>query len=183
MDILSKLHKNMNNSIQHFQDELLKIRAGRASATMLNGIFVNYYNSSVTIENVANITTPDARTIILQPWEKNMISTIEKAILSSNIGLTPQNDGNSIKLYLPPLTEERRKELSKKVLSEGENIKIVLRNHRREAIEAFRKITKDQSLSKDALKGKENTVQEITDKYISNIDLLCKEKEAEIMKV
>ena len=131
------VNKLMQKSVSHFETVISKIRAGKATTGILSDIYVNSYNTNVPLEQVANVSTPDARTISIQPWERNMIGAIEKAILASNIGLTPQNDGNYIKLFLPPLTEERRKELVKKVFAEGEEAKIAIRNHRRDCIEVY----------------------------------------------
>ena len=180
--IIADTQSNMKKAIAHLESELTKIRAGKATATMLDGIMVDYYGSPTPINQVANITTPDARTISLQPWEKTMMAPIEKAILASNIGLTPQNDGTLIRLFLPPMTEERRKELVKRTLAEGETAKIAVRNIRREGIEQIKKLQKD-GLSEDSAKGGEDQVQASTDKHIVLIDQVCKDKEKEIMTV
>ena len=180
--IIADTQSNMKKAITHLESELTKIRAGKATATMLDGIMVDYYGSPTPINQVANITTPDARTISLQPWEKTMMASIEKAILASNIGLTPQNDGTLIRLFLPPMTEERRKELVKRTLAEGETAKIAVRNIRREGIEQIKKLQKD-GLSEDIAKGGEDQVQASTDKHIALVDQVCKDKEKEIMTV
>jgi ribosome recycling factor len=180
--IIADTQSNMKKAIAHLESELTKIRAGKATATMLDGIMVDYYGSPTPINQVANITTPEARTISLQPWEKTMMAPIEKAILASNIGLTPQNDGTLIRLFLPPMTEERRKELVKRTLAEGETAKIAVRNIRREGIEQIKKLQKD-GLSEDIAKGGEDQVQASTDKHIVLIDQVCKDKEKEIMTV
>ncbi len=180
--IIADTQSNMKKAIAHLESELTKIRAGKATATMLDGIMVDYYGSPTPINQVANITTPDARTISLQPWEKTMMAPIEKAILASNIGLTPQNDGTLIRLFLPPMTEERRKELVKRTLAEGETAKIAVRNIRREGIEQIKKLQKD-GLSEDIAKGGEDQVQASTDKHIVLVDQVCKDKEKEIMTV
>ena len=180
--IIADTQSNMKKAITHLESELTKIRAGKATATMLDGIMVDYYGSPTPINQVANITTPDARTISLQPWEKTMMAPIEKAILASNIGLTPQNDGTLIRLFLPPMTEERRKELVKRTLAEGETAKIAVRNIRREGIEQIKKLQKD-GLSEDISKGGEDQVQASTDKHIALVDQVCKDKEKEIMTV
>jgi len=143
---------------------------------------VDYYGNPTPANQVANITVTDARTLSIQPWEKNMIEPIEKAILMANIGVTPQNDGQVIRLFLPPLTEERRKELVKKVNAEGETAKISVRNNRRDAIEQIKKLQKD-GLSEDGAKGAESRIQGITDKHIETIDEICQLKEKEIMTV
>jgi ribosome recycling factor len=172
----------MQRAIAHLEVEISKIRAGKATPQILDGIFVDYYGNSTPINQVANITTPDARTISLQPWERNMLGPIEKAIIASNIGLNPQNDGNYIRLFLPPLTEERRKELVKRVYGEGEQAKIAVRNLRRDSIEQVKKLQKD-GLSEDIAKDAETRIQGITDKNIVVVDQHCKEKEKDIMTV
>ena len=172
----------MKKSIAHLEAELSRIRAGKANPQILDGIYVDYYGASTALSQVANITTPDARTLSIQPWEKNMLQPIEKAIIASNIGLNPQNDGNIIRLYLPPLTEERRKELVKKVNAEGEQAKVAVRSIRRESIEQIKKEQKD-GLSEDIAKDAEARVQDITDKHIALVDQHCKDKDKEIMTI
>ncbi len=180
--IISDLTASMQRAIAHLEVEISKIRAGKATPQILDGIFVDYYGNATPINQVANITTPDARTISLQPWERNMLGPIEKAIIASNIGLNPQNDGNYIRLFLPPLTEERRKELVKRVYGEGEQAKIAVRNLRRDSIEQVKKLQKD-GLSEDIAKDAETRIQGITDKNILVVDQHCKEKEKDIMTV
>ncbi len=180
--ILNGANEQMEKGFNHLDNELSKIRAGKAAPQMLDGIMVDYYGSPTPLSQVANVSTPDARTLNIQPWEKSLIQPIERAILMANIGLTPQNDGILIRLYLPPLTEERRKELVKKVNAEGESAKIVVRNVRRDAIEGIKKQQKD-GLSEDVAKGTEGEVQNLTDKYIAKIDARCKDKEKEIMTI
>lgn len=181
-NITSNASQLMKKAISHLEFELGKIRAGKASAQILDGINVDYYGNPTPLNQVANITTPDARTIALQPWEKNMLSAIEKAIIASNIGLNPQSDGDFIRLFLPPLTEERRKELVKRVNGEGENAKVSIRNIRRDAIEQVKKEQKD-GLSEDAAKDAEGRIQGLTDKHIALVDDHCKKKDAEIMTI
>jgi ribosome recycling factor len=181
-NIISELSAQMKKAIAHLEAELSKIRAGKATVQIVDGIFVDYYGNPTPINQVANITIPDARTISLQPWERNMIAPIERAIIASNIGLNPQNDGNYIRLFLPPLTEERRKEFVKRANGEGEQAKIALRNIRRDAIEQVKKLQKD-GLSEDIAKEGENRIQGITDKHIALVDQLCKDKEKDIMTV
>src|SRR6187549_359416 len=163
--IIDDADSSMEKAISHLEAELTKIRAGKANPTMVDGIFVEYYGSPTPIGQVANVVILDARTIGIQPWEKNMLQAIERSILQANIGITPQNDGNQIRLFLPPLTEERRKELFKKASGEGEQSKVAIRNIRREAIEQVKKLQKD-GLSEDESKDGEDSVQSITDKYI-----------------
>ena len=181
-DRIKLAEDQMKNGIRHLEVELTRIRAGKANPLILDGIMVEYYGSPSPLNQVANITVPDARTIALQPWEKSMMGPIEKAIMAANIGLNPQNDGSLIKLYLPPLTEERRKELVKKVNLEGENAKIVIRNVRRDSMEKVKKEQKE-GLSEDAAKDLESRIQALTDKQIQIVDQLCKEKEKEIMTI
>lgn len=173
---------HMKKAIGHLEVELQKIRAGRANPQMIDGIVVDYYGTPTPINQVANVQATDARTISIQPWEKNMLAVIDKAIMAANIGVTPQNDGAVLRLFLPPLTEERRKELVKKVNAEGEHSKIAIRNIRRDAIEHIKKLQKD-GLSEDAAKDSEKDVQAITDKYVSQIEKHLESKDKEIMTV
>jgi ribosome recycling factor len=181
-NIISDVAANMKRAISHLEVELSKIRAGKATTQIVDGIFVDYYGNPTPLNQVANITIPDARTISLQPWERNMIGAIEKAIIASNIGLNPQNDGNYIRLYLPPLTEERRRELVKRVYAEGEQAKIAIRSIRRDSIEQVKKLQKD-GLSEDIAKGGEGRIQDTTDKYIALVDTHCKDKEKDVMTI
>jgi ribosome recycling factor len=172
----------MKKAISFLEAELIKIRAGKANPNMLDGIVADYYGSPTPIAQIANISVLDARTISVQPWEKNMLQPIERAIIASNIGINPQNDGNYIRLFLPPLTEERRKELVKRCNGEGENGKVSIRNIRRDAIEQIKKLQKD-GLSEDAAKDAEAEMQELTNRYISLIEKHLEAKEKEIMVV
>ncbi len=180
--IFKTAEQQMEKAISHLDAELLKIRAGKASPQMLDGIMVEYYGAPTPLSQVANVTTPDARTISIQPWEKSLISAIERGILMANIGLTPSNDGQNIRLFLPPLTEERRKEMVKRVSGEGEQAKVVVRSARRDALESIKKLQKD-GLSEDVAKGAEGNIQAATDKYILKVDEHCKDKEKEIMTI
>ena len=174
---------SMNKAITHLEAELGKIRAGKANPQMLEGIFVDYYGASTAIGQVSNISTLDARTLSIQPWEKNMLQPIERAIMASNIGLTPQNDGILIRIYLPPMTEERRKELVKRCNGEGEHGKVSIRNIRREAIEQIKKLQKDGEASEDAAKDAEAEIQELTNRFISLVEKHLESKEKEIMSI
>lgn len=174
--------EGMKRAISHLEAELIKIRAGKANPQMLDGIVVDYYGSPTPIGQVGNISVMDARTLSIQPWEKNMLQPIERAIIAANIGITPQNDGALIRLYLPPLTEERRKELVKKCLAEGEHSKVAIRNIRRDAIEGIKKLQKN-GLSEDVAKDAEADVQTLTDKFINTVDKHLTQKEKEIMAV
>lgn len=180
--IIDDMSAQMKKAIAHLEAEISKIRAGKATPQILDGIYVEYYGNPTPLNQVANVTIPDARTISIQPWERNMLQPIEKAIIASNIGLNPQNDGNYIRLFLPPLTEERRKELTKRVYNEGEHGKVALRNIRRDSIEQVKKLQKD-GLSEDIAKDAEGRIQGITDKYIAQVDQHCKDKEKDIMTI
>ena len=180
--ILADTESAMKKAINHLEAELIKIRAGKANPNMLDGIMVDYYGNPTAINQVANISALDARTITVQPWEKNMLQHIERAIIAANIGINPQNDGNVIRLFLPPLTEERRKELVKRCNHEGENGRISIRNIRRDGIEHIKKLQKE-GLSEDACKDAEKDAQDITDKFIALVEKHLEAKEKEIMIV
>jgi len=180
--ILSDTESSMNKALNHLETELSKIRAGKANPSMLDGIMVDYYGNPTPVNQVANVTVLDARTISVQPWEKNMLQAIERGITMANIGINPQNDGTIIRLFLPPLTEERRKELVKRCNTEGEHAKVAVRNIRRDSIEGIKKLQKD-GLSEDVCKDAEKDVQDITDKYISLVEKHLTAKEKEIMAV
>lgn len=180
--ILEEGKESMTKAINHLEAELVKIRAGKANPAMLDGIVVDYYGNPTPINQVGNISAMDARTISIQPWEKNMLQPIERAIIAANIGINPQNDGNIIRLFLPPLTEERRKEMVKRSNGEGEQAKVAVRSIRREAIEQIKKLQKD-GLSEDQAKDSETEIQEMTDRYISLVEKHLAAKEKEIMSV
>lgn len=181
-NILKDTEASMVKALNHLEAELVKIRAGKANPSMLDGIKAEYYGNPTDINQVANISVLDARTISVQPWEKNMLQAIERAITMANIGINPQNDGNIIRLFLPPLTEERRKELVKKCNAEGEHAKVSVRNIRRDGIEGIKKLQKD-GLSEDLCKDAEKEAQDLTDKFIALIDRHLEAKEKEIMAV
>lgn len=181
-NIIDEAVSHMKKAIGHLEAELSKIRAGKATPAIVDGIHVEYYGNPTPLNQVANVTVADARTLAIQPWEKQMLGPIEKAIIASNIGLNPQNDGNMIRLFLPPLTEERRKELVKRVNGEGEHAKVAIRNIRRDAIENVKKLQKD-GLSEDAAKDAEGNIQGITDKHIELVDQHCRDKDKEIMTI
>lgn len=180
--IMAEATDRMQRAVDHLVEELLNIRAGKASVNVLNGVFVDYYGSQTPVSGVASVTVPDAKTVLIQPWDKNMIRLIEKAIIDSNIGLTPSNNGEHIRLSIPPLTEERRKEIVKKVKAEGETARISLRNARRDAVEAFKKAQKD-GMSEDEQKDGEAQVQKLLEKYTKLLDLELDKKEKEVMTV
>lgn len=180
--IISDAKAAMQKGLNHLEAELVKIRAGKANPSMLDGIMADYYGNPTALNQVANISVLDARTITVQPWEKNMLQVIERAIIAANIGINPQNDGITIRLFLPPLTEERRKELVKKCNGEGEHAKVAIRNIRRDSIEDIKKLQKD-GLSEDISKDAEKETQDLTDKYILLIEKHLEAKEKEIMAV
>jgi len=173
----------MDQSIAAFTNTLTKIRTGRANPALLDTVQVDYYGSLMPINQVANVSLLDARTISVQPWEKSMAAKIEKAIRDSDLGLNPSAMGELIRVPLPPMTEERRKELTKVVRSEGENAKVAIRNLRRDANESVKKLVKDKEASEDDQKRAEADIQKVTDKHIADIDKLIAGKEQEIMAV
>ena len=174
--------EQMTKAVAHTESELTKIRAGKAMPSMLDGIHVDYYGAATPLAQVSNINTPDARTLVVQPWEKTMLAAIEKAILDANIGLTPQNDGNIIRLNIPPLTEERRRDLVRKVKEEAEKGRVAVRNIRKDANDTIKKL-KAEDVSEDEIKAGEGEVQKLTDTYIAKVDQLAEAKEKDIMTV
>ncbi|HVV02895.1 MAG TPA: ribosome recycling factor [Puia sp.] len=180
--ILEDAQESMQKALNHLETELIKIRAGKASPQMLDGLTVDYYGSPTPLNQVGNVSVMDARTLTIQPWEKNMLQPIERAIINANLGVTPQNDGNIIRLFMPPLTEERRKEFVKRSNGEGEQSKVAVRSIRRDAIEHIKKLQKD-GLSEDEAKDAEKRMQDLTDKYIALVDKHLVTKEKEIMSV
>lgn len=181
-EIYESANNSMQKSISHLGSELQKIRAGKASPEILKGIVVDYYGNPTPIDQVGSINVLDVRTLTIQPWEKNMLQPIERAIIAANIGINPQNDGEIIRLFLPPLTEERRRELVKRSMAEGENAKISIRSIRRDAIEQIKKQQKE-GLSEDAARAYEARIQELTDKFTATVDKYLETKEKEIMVV
>lgn len=181
-DCVGQAKSQMVKAISHLEAELLKLRAGRANPSMLEGIHVDYYGNSTPLSQVANVGTPDSKTLTIQPWEKSLIDPIEKAILEANLGFTPQNDGALIRINIPPLTEERRMDLVKKARGEAENAKVSLRNLRREANEKIKSLQKN-GLSEDLAKDGENEVQQLTDNFSKKVEAHLVEKEKEIMTV
>jgi len=180
--LLKMAEDGMKKAISHLESELVKIRAGKANPQMLDGITVDYYGTPTPLNQIGNISIADARTITIQPWEKNMLQPMERAIIASNIGINPQNDGVIIRLFLPPLTEERRRELVKRCLGEGESAKVAVRSIRRDVIESIKKLQKS-GLSEDEGKDAEAGVQELTNKQIAVIDKLLAQKEKDIMAI
>ena len=179
---LDEAKSSMDKALTHTDLEFSKIRAGKATVGMLDGIMVDYYGAATALSQVANVNTPDARTIVVQPWEKSMINPIEKAIMEANIGLNPQNDGILIRLNVPPLTEERRRDLVKKVKEEAERGRITVRNIRKATNESIKKL-KNDGASEDEIKVGEVEVQKLTDTYILKVDQLAELKEKDVMTV
>src|SRR6202789_1468153 len=178
--ILEETRDNMKKALDHLETELIKIRAGKANPQMLEGLTVDYYGSPTVLNQVANVSVMDARTLTIQPWEKNMLQPIERAIINANLGVTPQNDGNIIRLFMPPLTEERRREFVKRAGGEGEQSRVAIRNMRRDAIEEIKKLQKD-GLSEDEAKDAEKKIQDTTDKHISLVEKHLPSKEKKII--
>jgi len=181
-DYLTPAEEKMELAVSYLDEALAHIRAGKANPKIIDGIKVEYYGSVVPISNVANVSVPDARTIAITPWEKTMFKEIEKAIINSELGITPENNGEVIRLCIPPLTEERRKQLVKQSKAEAETAKVSVRNARRDAIEGLKKAVK-QGMSEDISKDAEGTAQKLHDKYMKKIDELFAAKEKEILTV
>lgn len=180
--IIDGTKEAMSNSVAHLEKSFLNIRAGKATPQMLGGVFVDYYGSQTPLSQVANVNVPDARTITVTPWEKGMLQPIEKAIMIANLGFNPMNNGDNIIISVPPLTEERRKDLVKQAKAEAEDAKVGIRNHRKDANNDIKKLEKDGA-SEDVCKKAEEDVQKLTDTYIKKIEEHLVIKEAEIMKV
>lgn len=172
----------MEKAISHLETELAKIRAGRANPSMFDNVHVDYYGSNVPLSQVANINTQDARTIVIQPWEKSMLTPIEKAIQAANLGFNPQNDGVIIRIVVPPLTEDRRKELVRKAKQESEDAKVGIRSARKDAMDACKKLTKD-GVTEDEIKDAEGKIQNLTDSFVAKCDKHMEQKEKEIMTI
>ena len=183
MSEMKEFEEKMGTSVDALQEDYATIRAGRANPHILDKIKVDYYGTPTSLQQVANISVPEARMIQIQPWEASLVKEIEKAILTSDLGLNPTNDGKVIRLVFPELTEERRKELAKDIKKKGENAKVAIRNIRRDANDAFKKQNKANEVSEDELKELENDTQKITDKYIAKIDGAVEEKTKEILTV
>ena len=182
-DVLASMKNNMEKTVESLRKEYQKVRTGRASTALLDDIKVMYYDTPTPINQVAAVAVPEARVITIQPWEPKLISLIEKAILNANIGLTPMNDGKLIRLPLPPLTEERRKEIVKQLKKMAEEGKVAIRNIRRDAIDSMKKLEKDKKISEDDLKRAEKEVQDITNGFVAKIDDVLAAKEKEVLEV
>lgn len=180
---MTNAENKMNKAIAVLENDLASIRAGRANPAILDKITVEYYGAQTPIAQVGTISVPEARSLVIQPWDVSVLKEIEKAILASDIGITPNNDGKQIRLNFPPLTEERRKELSKGISKRGEEGKVAIRNIRRDALEQFKKQKKDGEITEDDLKNLEEKIQKMTDKFVKEIDTIIAAKTKEIMEV
>jgi ribosome recycling factor len=180
--IYDEFKESNQKTLNHLENELTKIRAGKASPAMLGGVMVEYYGSMTPLQQVANVNTTDARTIIVQPWEKQMLNDIARGIINSNLGLNPQNNGEQLIISVPPLTEERRRDLVKKAKAEAEQAKVGIRNNRKDALDMIKDL-KNDGLSEDAVKVAEEEVQKITNSYIKKVDDLVELKEKDIMTI
>ena len=182
-EVIKKCEEKMTKTCENLDGEFTNIRAGRANPNLLNRIMVEYYGTPTPMQQVGNISVPEPRIIQINPWEKSLLKAIEKAILASDLGITPTNDGTSIRLVFPELTEERRKELVKDIKKKGEAAKVAVRNVRRDAMEKFKAMKKNNEITEDDLKNCEKDVQKLTDKYCDEMDAACSAKEKEIMTV
>jgi ribosome recycling factor len=180
--IIDETKANMQQALEHLANELTKVRAGKANPVMLDGIMVDYYGTMTPLDQVSNVSSPDARSLRVQPWEKKMLEPISNAIIAANLGLNPQNNGEVVMINVPPLTEERRKELVKKAKSVCEDAKVVIRNHRKEANDMIKALLKD-GLPEDEAKQGEEKVQELTNSHIARVDSLLEAKEKDILTV
>ena len=181
-EVLEFAEMKMEDAVTHLQDELKTYRAGKANPEVFASVIVNYYGAATPLPQMSNITSPDAKTMLIQPWDKSMIHAIEKAIMDANLGFTPQNNGEVIRINVPALTEERLRELVKKAKGEGETAKVAIRNARREAMDSLKKLQKD-GLPEDVEKDNEDKVQKFTDKFVKRVDEVLDAKEKEIMTV
>jgi len=182
-EIKKDAQTRMNKSVEAFRHDLTKLRTGRATTALVDHLKVNYYGSDMPLTQVASVSVSDARSLTITPWEKGMVAAVEKAILASDLGLTPNTAGTVIRINLPPLTEERRKELSKHVHAEGENAKVAIRNVRRAAIPQVKELLKEKQVTEDDLRRSEDEIQKLTDKAVKDVDDVVKAKEQELMAV
>lgn len=181
--IKSESQEKMNKAVESLKKEYTSIRAGRANPSLLDKVTVDYYGSPTPINQVGNISAPEARLLLIQPWDKTVLGTIEKAIMKSDLGLTPTNDGNVIRISIPQLTQERRTELVKQVKKKAEEYKVIVRNIRRDSNDDIKNLQKNNEISEDEAKRSQEDIQKLTDKYIKELDLVAERKEQEIMEV
>ncbi|NBX75445.1 MAG: ribosome recycling factor [Proteobacteria bacterium] len=178
--LMTEMKKNMEKAVEHLRSELSKLRVGRASATMVDSVRVDVYGSQMSLKEVAALATPDPKTITIQPWDRSLFGEIEKAILAANLGLTPMNDGKIIRINMPPITEERRKDFVKQISKEGEAAKVAVRNIRRESMDALKK---DKALTEDDQRRTQDEIQKLTDQFIQDIDKAVDSKTKEVMTI
>ena len=182
-EIINGVESKMNDATHFLEEDLKTYRLGKANPSIFDKVMVDYYGSPMPLAQISSVTTPDAKTLAIQPWEKSMIAKIEKAIMDANLGFTPQNNGEIIRCKVPALTEERRKELIKKAKAAGENTKVVVRNARRDAVDLLKKAQKNEGMSEDTEKEAEAEVQKLTDKFVKSVDSIVAAKEKDIMTV
>ncbi len=182
-EIYETCEKKMQGSIEHMQREFKTLRTGKVTTSVLDGVKIDYYGTPTPLDQVGSVLASDATTIVINPWEKNLLADIENAIQAANIGVNPNNDGDQIKLFFPPMTVEQRQESVKKMKAMGENAKVSIRNDRRDANDKIKKLEKEKEITQDESKSAQDNIQKITDKYIANVDKILKDKEAEILKV
>ena len=182
-EIYETCETKMQGSIEHMQRDFKTLRTGKVTVSVLDNVKIDYYGTATPLDQVGSVIAADATTIVVNPWEKNLLSDIESAIQAANIGVNPNNDGDQIKLFFPPMTVEQRQESVKKMKTMGENAKVSIRNERRDANDKIKKLEKEKEITQDDSKSAQDNVQKITDKYISKVDTILKDKEAEILKV
>ncbi|WP_297484740.1 ribosome recycling factor [Sulfurimonas sp.] len=182
-EIYETCETKMQGSIEHMQRDFKTLRTGKVTVSVLDNVKIDYYGTPTPLDQVGSVIAADATTIVVNPWEKNLLSDIESAIQAANIGVNPNNDGDQIKLFFPPMTVEQRQESVKKMKTMGENAKVSIRNDRRDANDRIKKLEKEKEITQDDSKSAQDNVQKITDKYISKVDTILKDKEAEILKV
>ncbi len=182
-EIYTTCEEKMQGSIEHMQRDFKTLRSGKVTTSVLDNVKIDYYGTPTPLDQVGSVLAVDATTIVINPWEKNLLSDIESAIQSANIGVNPNNDGDQIKLFFPPMTVEQRQESVKKMKTMGENAKVSIRNDRRDANDKIKKLEKEKEITQDESKSAQENIQKITDKYISKVDTILKDKEAEILKV
>ncbi|WP_297441104.1 ribosome recycling factor [Sulfurimonas sp.] len=182
-EIFNECETKMQGSIEHMQRDFKTLRTGKVGTSVLDNIKIDYYGTPTSLDQVGSVIATDATTIVINPWEKNLLNDIESAISAANIGVNPNNDGEQIKLFFPPMTVEQRQESAKKMKGMGENAKVSIRNDRRDANDKIKKLEKDKEITQDESKSAQDNIQKITDKYITKVDSILKDKEAEILKV
>ncbi len=182
-EIKQDADRRMDKSVEGLRQDLTRLRTGRASTSLVEHLKVSYYGNDTPLSQVANVTVADSRSLVITPWEKQMVSAVEKAILASDLGLTPNTAGTTIRINLPPLTEQRRKELSKHVHAEGENAKVAIRNVRRDAMQQVKELLKEKMISEDDERRAEDDIQKLTDSHVKNVDAVVKAKEEELMAI